>query len=198
MKKVHIIYISVILIIITIVLVKEGIIKIDLGQNSNEDIKKSSIENEDVEVSKKLNSPKFDIEELVMLQTYDSGEIDSYFIAKGYKLSDNAIVAGGEAFLYKYFEDGPSDYAKYSITYTKFEPGFQSKSDIGWHTYSESDYLEIKDQLNELGFEFISSNILRTSTVISYKKGEIYVGLQIGEIIGSTDYTIGVREIKSE
>ena len=96
MKKVHIIYISVILIIITIVLMKEGIIKIDLGQNPNEDIKKSSIENEDVEVSKKLNSPKFDIEELVMLQTYDSGEIDSYFIAKGYKLSDNAIVAGGE------------------------------------------------------------------------------------------------------
>jgi hypothetical protein len=198
MKRVHIIYISVILIILTIVLIKEGVIKIDIGQPSSKDIKKSSIEKKDVKESKKNNSPKFDIEELVMLQKYNFGEIDSYFIAKGYKLSDNAEVYGGEAFLYQYFEDGPTDFSKYSITYTKFETGFQSKFDIGWHTYSESDYVEIKNQLIKLGFEYFGSNILRKNTVITYKKGVIYVALQIGELDGSKYYTIGVREIKSE
>lgn len=191
MKGVHYLYITVIVVLVGYILVSKGILKIDLGGNPIED-KKEEVQSQDIE---KSSTPIFNLQELVKLQSYDAGEIDTYFLSKGYILTVNQKINSGEAFVYKYYE-GLSKEEKYSITYSKFDPGFQSKSDIGWHTYSEGEYLDFKNQLKEANFEFLNSNILDGKTIFTYKKGDIWVGLQSEVINNKTFFTVGVREIK--
>jgi hypothetical protein len=135
----------------------------------------------------------FKVSELIKMLSYNPDEIDTYLLSKGYRLHLNDNNNVREALLYKYFnDDGSSDY---SITYTKFKPGFQSKMSLGWSTVSEQDYVDIKNELKGLGFEFKNSNTTENTTYFTYKKGNIWAGLQVGIVEGTRIYTIDIREI---
>jgi len=56
--------------------------------------------------------------------------------------------------------------------------------------------MNIKNQFNEVNLEFLNSNILDGKTIFTYKKGDIWVGLQSEVINNKTFFTVGVREIK--
>jgi hypothetical protein len=160
---------------------------------TDENTEESKKETFDDDLQEESSSAMFTVSELIKILNYNPDEIDTYLLSKGYKLHLNDNNNVREALLYKYFnKDGSSNY---SVTYTKFKPGFQSKMSIGWSTVSEEDYLHIKNELKELGFEFKNSNTIQNTTYFTYKKGNTWAGLQAGVVEGTTIYNIDVREI---
>jgi hypothetical protein len=161
-----------------------------VADENTEESNKETIEDD---LQEESSSAMFTVSELIKILNYNPDEIDTYLLSKGYKLHLNDNNNVREALLYNYFnKDGSSNY---SVTYTKFKPGFQSKMSIGWSTVSEKDYLHIKNELKELGFEFKNSNTIQNTTYFTYKKGNTWAGLQAGVVEGTTIYNIDIREI---
>jgi hypothetical protein len=140
-----------------------------------------------------LTTSKFNLEELSQLIKGNADEFDSYVLKKGYRFEKKESFEKTECFIYSNLENKNN-----MILYYKFATDSPKTSCCVWSTNSKEDYLKLKEEIVENGFEYIDVKNPEhlEAPMLFYKKGNQFVDLDMKKHEDGILYSISTYLMK--
>ena len=140
-----------------------------------------------------VHTPRFKIAEILKLLQLNPSKFESHVMRKGYVFD---LTENEDSYTkYEFAYPNVSEF-EYVVRYFDFVQGFQAPCDISWVTFNEIDYLEIKKEIEILGFKHATSQKYDDAMFSSYILNNSVIALKTRSHSGDVQsFDISIRNL---
>ncbi len=163
----------------------------DSSESNDDEISIEESDKTQVGLDKFKNTPKFCIKELIELLKQNPSEYENHLLSKGYQFSKSEDDENYGT-IYEFNYPNVSEEI-YGAIYHKFPDGSQCLNSVNWTTFNNKDYLDLKHEVEKIGFEYWNTSKIYNGKASSYKNDSLTVTFLMQTINGKTMYVVELR-----